>query len=80
MIRSFLQASDQPGSRYVVGLAMIDFLCSILVPFLNIGLITYDSRFWPFGKLGCFVLMPLSSALIYASGWMLVAISLERVR
>ena len=41
VIKSFLRAPDQPGSRFVVGLACVDIISSISVPFYNIIGIMY---------------------------------------
>ena len=80
VIQAFLRSSGQPGSRFVVGLAVIDLVSSILIPLGNFILITFDHKHWPFGKIGFFILRPWKPSTFYASAWMLVSISLERAR
>ena len=79
VIRSFIGASDQPGSRFVVALATIDFLASVYVPFCNVMTIISDGH-WFLGEVGCFILRPWLESSFSASAWILVAISLERAR
>ena len=80
VVRSFLQASQQPGSRFVIALAVFDFIASILVPLNNITIIIYDYKHWPFGEVGCMMLKPWMSCPSLVAAWLLVVISLERAR
>ena len=80
VIKSFLGARDRPGSRLVIGLAVIDFSSSVLVPFVSIIIIAYDYKHWPLGQTGLLMTYPWTVSTYYASTWMLVAISLERAR
>ena len=80
VIKLFIQSTDQPGSRLVVALAVIDLICSVLVPLNNIVENVYGRDHWPLGKAGCLTIKPWMSSTFYGSAWMLVAISLERVR
>ena len=79
VIRSFLQARDQPGSRFVVSLAFIDLISSIWVPMMNIILVIYEYKHWPLGEIAC-LMSSFTQSTFYASAWFLVAISLERAR
>ena len=80
VIRSFIRASNQPGSRFVTVLAAFDFLASIWLPLTAITFIMYDSKHWPFGKIGCLVINVWKTCPFFASSWILVAIALERAR
>ena len=79
VIKMFLQVPKQPGSRFVVILASVDFFTSILVPFEAISKIIHNYH-WPFGKIGCWLLLPLFRSTFDASAWLIVAVSLERAR
>ena len=79
---AFGDVSIRPGARFVVVLAMLDFVSSIWFPGLVIVDTLYESPVsapWPFGKLACQISLfwPL---LTYATSWLLLAISLERAR
>ena len=80
---AFGELSSHPGSRFVVVLAVIDFVSSLWIPvFVPIVEILYEaptSYTWPFGEKACQILM-FYPVLFYASSWLLVAISLERAR
>ena len=78
VIHSFIRVSEKPGSRFVVALAAIDLITSVLSPSLNISIILYD--YFPWGKIGCKAMFPLTLSATVSSAWMLVAISLERAR
>ena len=80
VIQAFIRSPGKPGSRFVIGLAVIDFLSSILVPIVNLILIIYDHKHWPLGKAGYYITRPWTLSTFYASAWMLVSISLERAR
>ena len=80
VVKFFIRKYDQPGSRFVVGLAVFDLIFSVLVLFNNIIIDTYDYVHWPFGTVGCIMIKHLSMSNYYASGWMLVVISFERAR
>ena len=80
VIKSFLRAPDQPGSRFVIGLGVVDFISSIFTPFGNIMFTIYDHKHWPLGKVGCLMYSSWSDSFQGASSWLLVAISLERAR
>ena len=80
VIKSFLRKTNQPGSRFVVCLAVVDLISSILVPFNNIVSNVYLGMHWPFGKLACLLIHPWLGSTFYASAWLLVVISLERTR
>ena len=80
VIKSFLTKSAQPGCRFVVALALVDFISSIWIPLLNIVLALYKSGHWPLGKICCYILRPFDISFMLASAWLLVAISLERAR
>ena len=78
VIQSFIEASERPGSRFVIALAAIDSITSLLSPLQSISIIIYDG--YPLGKGGCVVLAPLQLSNTFASAWLLVVISLERAR
>ena len=80
VIRSFIQVPDQPGTKFVIGLAITDVVASILIPFHNIVLLIYQNKHWPLGNVGCLLTIPWIDSLTIASAWLLVAISLERAR
>ena len=80
VIKSFLAEPDQPGSRFVVILATVDFISSILIPFVQISVLLFNSILWPLGEISCYILTPIPDSVVYASAWFLVAISLERAR
>ena len=80
VIKSFIRASDKPGSRFVVGLALIDLVASFLVPFYYIVVLVYAGQHWPLGKIACFMIVPWLPSPFFASAWMLVVISAERAR
>ena len=80
VIKSFLRAPEQPGSRFIIGLAVIDLVCSVLVPLNNMIENVYGREHWPLGRVGCLIIKPWMSSTFYASAWMLVAISLQRTR
>ena len=80
VIKYFLRSPDQPGSRFVISLALIDLIASILVPIRNSIIIIYEFQHWPLGQIGCYMLWPWTECTLFASAWLLVAISLERVR
>ena len=80
VIRSFMRASHKSGSRFVIGLAVFDFIASMLVPFNNVIIIIYDYKHWPLGYVGCMMIKPWMSCPSHASAWMLLVISLERAR
>ena len=79
VIKMFLQVPKQPGSRFVVILASVDFFTSILVPFETMIKIIHNYH-WPFGKIGCWLVFPLFRSTFDASAWLIVAVSLERAR
>ena len=79
---AFSDASNKPGSRYVIGLAGMDFVLSILIPgYIITGLVCFFVEFynWPFGEVTCHIVM-FFPFLIFATPWLLLAISLERAR
>ena len=80
VVKYFLRAPNQPGSRFVIGLAIIDFAASILLPLGNMPILLYGRGHWPFGKIACLITRLLNLPTFYASAWMLVAICLERAR
>ena len=80
VVKSFLQAPDQPGTRLVVGLGIVDLVSSIVVPFNNIIIIIYDVQHWPLGRVGCLMIKPWLNSPLFASAWLLVVISFERAR
>ena len=80
VIKSFLAKSAQPGCRFVVALALVDLISSIWIPLINIVLALYKSVHWPLGKICCYILRPFGISFMFASAWLLVAISLERAR
>ena len=51
VIKMFLEAPKQPGSRFVIHLAALDFFTSILTPFVNMIEIVHNGH-WPLGKFG----------------------------
>ena len=79
VIKMFLEASKHPGSRFVIILAALDFFSSILYPFVAITEIVYNYH-WPFGKIGCLLVLPSLVSTFYSSSWLIVAISLERAK
>ena len=80
VIKSFLLSRDQPGSRFVIALAAVDFVTSILVPIRAFVDIAYGYNHWPWGVTACLLIKPWPSAFVSASSWLLIAISLERMR
>ena len=79
---AFGNASDRPGSRFVVILAVVDFVSSIWVPVQFILRTLYRSltlRHWPFGKALCHIGL-YYPILFSITPWLLVAISVERAR
>ena len=80
VIKSFLAEPEQPGSRFVVILALTDLLSSIWVPLYKVTDLIHKFLHWPLGKVSCYILTPFMDSLVYASAWFLVAISLERTR
>ena len=75
-------ASNHPGSMFVIVLAVVDFISSIWVPLLQITRISYDayhSSAWPLGETACRILR-LYPLFQYATSWLLLTISLERLR
>ena len=80
VINVFRKATDRPGSRFVIILAVIDLVTSVITPLNNILTILYDFQHWPLGKIGCFLLKPWMESTFFASAWILVAISAERFR
>ena len=83
VIQKFFVNRDKPGSRFVLVLAMIDMITSIWIPMIFIGEIVnkISERFFsfPFGKVACYLRL-FRLSLFAASAWLLVAISLERIR
>ena len=83
VIKIFYDNRDQPGSRCVLMLAIVDCISSIWIPVTMIGqIVSKISDYldaWPFGKVMCY-LRPFMLSLLAASAWLLVAICLERIR
>ena len=79
VIKMFLEAPKQPGSRFVIHLAALDFFTSILIPFTWVIEIVHNGH-WPLGKIGCWLLVPSLRSNFDSSAWLIVAISLERAR
>ena len=77
------EASARPGSKFVVVLAVIDFVSSLWMPGIAIvGDILYKFPFfyhWPFGESACYI-FHFHGFLIYSTPWLLLAISMERAR
>ena len=80
VVKSFLQTPDQPGSRFVIALAVVDCISSVWIPSLSVLDIVYDHQHWPLGEAACMLLRPWATSLVYASAWLLVTISFERAR
>lgn len=81
VIKSFLGNRDQPGSRFVIALAVIDFVSSVVFPLINLIQIVYGiSNHWPIGHVMCLSIEPWTTSLLFSSSWLLIAISLERMR
>ena len=69
--------STRAGSRFVIVLAVVDFVSSIWIPGrLLLRMIYYPS--WPFLQ-ACYI-SELDFSLLLATPWLLLAISLERAR
>ena len=83
VIQKFFIDRDQPGSRFALALGMIDLITSIWLPMGKIGQIVnkISGRVFsfPFGKVACY-LRSFDASLFASSAWLLVAISLERIR
>ena len=83
LIKKFYSNSVQAGSRFVLVLAVVDFITSIWIPLTMTGGIIINtipySTLWPFGKEACYF-NTFQNALFYASSWLLVAICVERMR
>ena len=73
-----------PGSKLVVVLAINDFLASIFVPFLQINWIVSFSLnpqdAWYLGKTLCHSLYGIQLTFLVATPYLLIAISMERLR
>ena len=83
LIRTFYVNRDEPGSRFVLILAIVDLITSVWIPVMAIGQIMHKvshHTLWPFGKVGCYILKPFYFSLFIMSVWLLLAICLERVR
>ena len=80
---AFGDSSDRPGSRLVIVLAVIDFVSSIWIPSIVLIRIIYrlPNKFthWPSEEM-TWKLAMLYPSLLYATSWLLLAISLERAR
>ena len=73
---------SRPGSRFVIVLGFLDCISSIWIPGSAITNMIYNgiaTQYWPFGEVTCRIVLfyPL---LLYATPWLLVAISIERAR
>ena len=78
VIQSFVRTSEKPGSRFVVALALLDMITSMITPFQSIIMTMYDD--YPLGKEACAAIAPIQLTNVFASAWLLVVISLERAR
>ena len=67
------------GHELIVALAVTDFLSSIAMPFVMINDLASDFR-WHLGEVGCIIFPGLNSIFLFASAWILAAISWERRR
>ena len=83
VIQTFYANQDQPGSRFVLILAIVDVITCIWTPVIEIGRIvnniSHYAFLWPFGKVACY-LQSFHVSLFFSSAWLLVAICLERMR
>ena len=70
--------SSHPGSRFVVALAVVDFTSSIWIPGQKIIKILF-APYWPLGEFTCRFHM-LFYLLMFATSWLILAISVERAR
>ena len=69
------------GNKLVVVLAINDFFSSIFVPLYSIHtIVSYFEGTWHLGKFFCHSLPGLNLTFLYATSFLLVAISMERFR
>ena len=73
------RASLKQGLDLIVALAATDFFSSLAMPFVMINDIVSDFR-WYFGEIACIIFPGLNSLFLFASAWILAAISWERKR
>ena len=67
------------GKGLIIALAVTDFFSSIAMPFVMFNDLVSDFR-WHFGEFGCALFPAMNSMFLFASSWILVAISWERMR
>ena len=67
------------GHGFIVALAVTDLLSSVAIPFVMINDLVWDFQ-WHFGSFCCAILPRLNNVFLFASAWLLVAISIERLR
>ena len=87
VIKMIYKDGTNPGSRFIIALALVDMISSIWVPFLWIHWIIYEFQgdqttliHWPYGKSLCLIMWPWFPSVLFASAWLLFCISLERTR
>ena len=85
LVARFFGASNlkkKAGSRLVIALAINDLLASVLVPINQIHSIISRNlnpvAAWYLGKPLCYTMIGISFTFLLATGWLLVAISIER--
>ena len=80
----FGEKRKNPGSKLVVALAINDFLASLFVPLLQIQYIVSPSLnppyAWYLGKTLCHLLAGTQFTFLVATPYLLIAISVERLR
>ena len=82
----FTSRRKQAGARFVVALAVTDFLSSICLPLEGIVMITgrvvnpRDHPRWLLGEVTCYIVPGFAPLFLTTSSWLLTAISFERLR
>ena len=67
------------GHQLIMALAVNDLLSSIIMPVVMLNDIASDFK-WHLGITACVLLPHMNSLFFFASAWLLVAISYERLR
>ena len=73
------KAPKKQGRDLILVLAGTDFISSIAMPFVMVNDIASNFN-WYFGFIGCYIFPSLNNLFLFASAWILVAISWERRR
>ena len=68
------------GDIFILSLACADFLASLGMTMLYVGVLITGFSGWVYGEALCYILPGISQTTTCASGWFLVLISLDRHR